>query len=114
VFISLLCVLLGANVNIGLRLFAEKYASHEDRGLGAFGIVFLYIIISNVTDFLLYIYNKIASKYKKDWVTPATKEIKGDRKTPSRVSIFAVCLLIFQPFCLHRITTFAGLSGLQC
>jgi len=89
----------GVNVNIGLRLFAEKYASHEDRGLGAFGVVFLYILTSNTTDFLLFICNKIASKYKKDWVTPATEEIKGDRKTPSRVSIFVVCLLILQSFC---------------
>ena len=113
---------LGININIGLHLFAEKYASHEEEGLGAFGAVMAFIIIYTITDIAMKIYTAVAKRCEKDWVE--LEEIKGEEaKKPSRVSVFDICAeltaLCVIPyhymFCpAYRITCFAGLSGLHC
>ncbi|XP_065905953.1 uncharacterized protein [Dysidea avara] len=80
-------ILSGININIGLHLFAEKYASHEEEGLGAFGAVMAFIIIYTITDIAMKIYTAVAKRCKKDWVE--LEEIKGEEaKKPSRDYLF--------------------------
>jgi len=76
---------IAASINIGLNLFADKYASRPEQGLAAFGVVIAYLIIYTITDIAFAIYNKVATKYREEWVTPG--EGKGDKKkSPSQVS----------------------------
>ncbi|XP_065905954.1 ferric-chelate reductase 1-like [Dysidea avara] len=103
-------ILSGVNIGIGLYLFAEKYASHEEQGIDAFGAVITFIIIYIITYIVMNIYTKVTKKYKDKWVV---LEEEGKRKNPSQDYLFrwVIWISMFILSILFTITAIALVSS---